>query len=109
MNKNGDSLIQSRLYCCFKCRNVIAIQDDIVAKDFVAGKFRAFLFSHVANVMNGPAVDRTMITGRHKVSDVWCSDCLEKLGWKYEKVYAEAHSYKLGKTVLIRSKIDSAY
>ncbi|CAA0831388.1 Protein yippee-like [Striga hermonthica] len=101
--------IGSRLFCCFRCRNIVAATDNIVNKQFVAGTKRAFLFSWVTNVSEGPKSDRLMISGKHMVSDVFCGDCGEILGWKYYEAYHENHKYKVGKTVLAKSKIVRAY
>ncbi|KAI3743986.1 hypothetical protein L1987_57058 [Smallanthus sonchifolius] len=99
-------VILPRLYGCYNCRKHVALHDDIVKKDFVAGhRRRAFLFSHVMNVVAGPKMDRRLLTGVHMVADVHCSDCGEVLGWRYEKVYQEAHKYKENKTVLEKFKI----
>ncbi|WVZ19288.1 hypothetical protein V8G54_006610 [Vigna mungo] len=48
---------------------------------------RAFLFSHAMNVVTGPKEDRHLLTGLHTVADVYCGDCREVLGWKYERAY----------------------
>ncbi|KAI3449292.1 hypothetical protein Pfo_005957 [Paulownia fortunei] len=106
-----DDSIESRFYCCYRCRNILAAHDDIVNKSFVAGggRGRAFLFSHGMNMVEGPQADRLLISGIHKVADVFCGDCGEILGWKYDKTYQQHHKYKEGKTVLIKSKITKAY
>ncbi|KAK4415811.1 protein yippee-like [Sesamum alatum] len=100
----GD-LIGPRLYCCYKCRNPVALHDDIVSKGFQSKNGRAFLFSHAHNVLAGPKEDRQMMTGLHRVADVHCADCREVLGWKYEKAYEESQKYKEGKVVLEKYKI----
>ncbi|WRX18601.1 hypothetical protein QQP08_011088, partial [Theobroma cacao] len=41
---------------------------------------RAFLFTHVQNVVDGPEEDRQLIIGLYTVTDVYCSDCGELLG-----------------------------
>nr|XP_043627193.1 protein yippee-like At4g27745 [Erigeron canadensis] len=98
--------IRPRFYGCYNCHNHIALHDDIVRKDFVAGnRRRAFLFSHVMNVKLGTSMDRRLITGVHLVADVHCSDCGTILGWRYEKAYDEAQKYKESKTVLEKYKI----
>ena len=66
---------------------------------------RAFLFSHALNVDIGPKEDRHLRTGLHTVADVYCSDCREVLGWKYERAYEESQKYKEGKYILEKSKI----
>ncbi|WOG86758.1 hypothetical protein DCAR_0205976 [Daucus carota subsp. sativus] len=99
-------LIRSRVYCCFKCRNVIALHDDIVNKYFLAGnEGRAFLISRLINIVEGPASDRHLTTGVHFVKDVFCSDCREYLGWKYKKVYQEWQKYKETKFAISKRKI----
>ncbi|KAI3693468.1 hypothetical protein L6452_33303 [Arctium lappa] len=99
------AIISPRLYACYNCRNHVALHDDIVSKAFQARRGRAFLFSHVINVVSGIKQDRHLMTGLHSVADVYCSDCEEVLGWKYEKAYNESQKYKEGKTVLEKFKI----
>jgi hypothetical protein len=41
------------------------------------------------NVVVGAKEDRQLTTGLHKVADIYCSDCREVLGWKYERAYEE--------------------
>ncbi|KAL0331707.1 UNVERIFIED_CONTAM: protein yippee-like [Sesamum angustifolium] len=73
---------------------------------FIKGRNgRAFLFSHAMNVIVGPKEDRQLMTGLHTVADVYCGDCREILGWKYEKAYEETQKYKEGKFILEKSKI----
>lgn len=57
------------------------------------------------NVAVGPKEDRHLITGLHTVADIYCSDCQELLGWKYERAYEPSQRYKEGKFILERSKI----
>ncbi|GLU00852.1 hypothetical protein SLE2022_181900 [Rubroshorea leprosula] len=94
-----------RQYCCHKCGNIVSRHDDIVSKDFQATNGRAFLFSHVTNVTDGPEEERMLLTGLHTVVDVYCSDCREVLGWKYVYAFEESEKYKEGKTVLEKFKI----
>ncbi|KAI9093947.1 hypothetical protein K1719_026945 [Acacia pycnantha] len=93
------------LYCCFKCQNHIAFHDDIISKDFRASSGRAFLFAHAININKGAMEERHLMTGLHTVSDVYCSDCGEALGWKYIKAYEESQKYKEGKFILEKFKI----
>lgn len=72
---------------------------------FQAKNGRAFLFSHATNIVTGPKEDRHLLTGLHTVADVFCSDCSEVLGWKYERAYEESQKYKEGKIVLEKFKI----
>lgn len=45
------------------------------------------------------------MTGLHTVADVYCSNCQEVLGWKYERAYEATQKYKEGKYILEKSKI----
>ncbi|KAJ6879634.1 protein yippee-like [Populus alba x Populus x berolinensis] len=101
----AEGAVGSRLYCCFKCRNLVSCHDDIVSKTFRANNGRAILFSHAMNITLGPKEDRRLITGLHTIADVYCSDCGELLGWKYWKAYEESQKYKEGKIVLENFKI----
>ncbi|XP_048319814.1 protein yippee-like At4g27745 isoform X1 [Ziziphus jujuba] len=101
----ADLVIGPRLYSCCNCRNHVALHDDVISKAFQGRNGRAFLFSHAMNVMVGPKEDRHLMTGLHTVADVYCSDCHEVLGWKYERAYEETQKYKEGKFILEKSKI----
>lgn len=94
-----------RLYSCYKCRNHVALHDDIISKAFSGKHGRAFLFAHAMNIVLGPKEERLLITGLHKVADVYCSDCRLLLGWKYEKAYEESQKYKEGKYILEKPNI----
>ena len=100
-----EEVIGPRLYCCSNCRNHVALHDDVISKAFQGKSGRAFLFSHAMNVTVGPKEDRELMTGLHTVADVYCSDCHEVLGWKYERAYEESQKYKEGKYVLEKAKI----
>ena len=60
---------------------------------------------HVVNVYEGPAEDRHMSTGIHRVHDIYCKDCQNILGWKYERAYENSQRYKEGKFVLETAQI----
>ncbi|PSS11932.1 Protein yippee-like [Actinidia chinensis var. chinensis] len=98
-------LIGPRLYSCYRCRNHVSLHDDIISKDFQGRNGRAFLFTHAMNVVAGPKEDRQLTTGLHTVADIYCGDCREVLGWKYERAYVATQKYKEGKFILEKSKI----
>ncbi|KAI8572838.1 hypothetical protein RHMOL_Rhmol01G0231500 [Rhododendron molle] len=100
-----DEVVGPRLYSCYKCRNVVGRHDDVVSKAFQAKNGRAFLFAHATNIVSGPNENRHLLTGLHRVADVFCSDCREALGWKYQRAYEESQKYKEGKIVLEKYKI----
>lgn len=100
-----EEVIEARLYSCCNCRNHVALHDDVISKAFQGKSGRAFLFCHAMNVSVGAKEDRELMTGLHTVADVYCSDCREVLGWKYERAYEDTQKYKEGKYVLEKSKI----
>ena len=57
------------------------------------------------NVVVGAKEVRQLMTGLHTVADIYCSDCREVLGWKYERAYEETQKYKEGKFIFEKSKI----
>lgn len=46
-----------------------------------------------------------MLTGRHKVRDVSCKNCDNKLGWIYEFATEDAQRYKEGQVILERALV----
>ncbi|ESR58034.1 protein yippee-like [Citrus sinensis] len=101
----ADNLIGPRRYSCYRCRNLVSCHEDIVSKGFQASSGRAFLFSHAANIVEGPKEDQHLLTGLHTVADVYCADCGELLGWTYKRAFEESQKYKEGKIVLEKFKI----
>ncbi|XP_061370117.1 protein yippee-like At4g27745 isoform X1 [Gastrolobium bilobum] len=98
-------MIGPRFYCCCNCRNQVSLHDDIISKAFRGRNSRAFLFSHAMNIVVGRKEDRHLMTGLHTVADVYCGDCREVLGWRYERAYEASQKYKEGKFILEKSKI----
>ncbi|KAJ1692703.1 Protein yippee-like [Rhynchospora pubera] len=100
-----NEIVGPRVYSCSNCRNHVCLHDDIISKAFQGRNSRAFLFSHAMNIVVGPKEDRQLMTGLHTVADIYCRDCREVLGWKYERAYEETQKYKEGKFIFEKSKI----
>ncbi|KAL3713927.1 hypothetical protein ACJRO7_006292 [Eucalyptus globulus] len=98
-------IVGPRIYSCYKCRNHVAMHNDIISKTFQGRNGRAFLFSHATNIVVGRKEDRHLLTGLHTVADISCADCHELLGWKYERAYEVSQKYKEGKFILEKAKI----
>uniref|UniRef100_A0A0E0R9M3 Yippee domain-containing protein n=1 Tax=Oryza rufipogon TaxID=4529 RepID=A0A0E0R9M3_ORYRU len=98
-------LVGPRVYSCCHCRNHVCLHDDIISKAFQGRNGRAFLFSHAMNISMGPKEDRQLMTGLHTVADIYCRDCREVLGWKYERAFEESQKYKEGKFIFEKAKI----
>lgn len=41
-----------------------------------------------------------MTTGQHIVRDIYCRQCKDQVGWKYDKAYEVNERYKEGKFIL---------
>jgi hypothetical protein len=95
----------SKIYSCSNCRSHAADHDEIISKAFQGRHGRAYLFNNVVNISVGPQEDRLLMTGRHTVADIYCLECQEVLGWKYEKAYEESQKYKEGKYILEKAKV----
>ncbi|GJN04635.1 hypothetical protein PR202_ga22199 [Eleusine coracana subsp. coracana] len=98
-------LVGPRVYSCCHCRNHVCLHDDIISKAFQGRNGRAFLFSHAMNITLGTKEDRHLMTGLHTVADIYCRDCREVLGWKYERAYEDSQRYKEGKFIFEKAKI----
>lgn len=57
------------------------------------------------NVRYGPAEDRMLMTGMHRVADVLCGVCGGPLGWTYYEAFEESQRYKEGKVILEKAKL----
>ncbi|WMV39694.1 hypothetical protein MTR67_033079 [Solanum verrucosum] len=61
--------------------------------------------SRWVNITFGQSEERTMLSGKHTVIDIFCCCCGQILGWKYEKAHEKSQKYKEGKFVLERGMI----
>ncbi|KAL8552176.1 hypothetical protein ACS0TY_001026 [Phlomoides rotata] len=95
--------LEGRIYTCKHCGTHLALSNDIVSKSFQCRHGKAYLFSKVVNVTNGEIEERQMMTGAHTVADIFCVQCGEIVGWKYETAFQKNQKYKEGKSVLERS------
>ncbi|KAL3521682.1 hypothetical protein ACH5RR_019831 [Cinchona calisaya] len=96
-------------YSCRKCRTPVALRDDLLSKKFVAKYGGAYMFTRAMNIVLGQKQDRQLITGKYDVSEVFCSNCNEYLGWKYIRSYDTREKYKEGRFVIEKAKILKEY
>eukprot|EP01121_Diplochlamys_sp_Union-15-3_P022832 TRINITY_DN9841_c0_g1_i1.p1 TRINITY_DN9841_c0_g1~~TRINITY_DN9841_c0_g1_i1.p1 ORF type:complete len:115 (-),score=12.10 TRINITY_DN9841_c0_g1_i1:38-382(-) len=94
-----------RIYSCKYCDSHLANRDDIISKAFQGRYGKASLFRTCINVTSGNVEERTLRTGLHKVADIYCVNCQELLGWKYEFAFEITEKYKEGKYILEKAKI----
>ncbi|KAH7290603.1 hypothetical protein KP509_30G056900 [Ceratopteris richardii] len=98
--------LNGKIYSCRFCHSHLANFGDLVSRGFQCKKGKAYLFDSVVNVSTGPMEDRTMTTGLHTVSDIYCNSCRQVVGWKYEKAYERSQKYKEGKFILERARVE---
>lgn len=101
--KENDALVYldgPRIYTCGECRTHLTSHDEIISKSFHGRHGRAYLFDMCVNVTIGSAEDRTLITGAHSVSDIFCKRCTTLIGWTYAKAYEPSQKYKEGKFII---------
>lgn len=97
--------LEGRSYRCRYCHSPLALADDVLSRSFNCSHGRAYLFNNAVNVSVGPAEERTMLSGLHTVSDVFCCCCGQILGWKYVTANDKSQKDKEGKFVLERWRI----
>ncbi|KIY69674.1 yippee-like protein [Cylindrobasidium torrendii FP15055 ss-10] len=96
-------LAGERIYGCSGCKTHLATIHSMISRAFTGQHGRAYLFENVVNVVEGEPDDRTMTTGAHTVSDIYCVKCNTTLGWKYIHAYEQSQKYKEGKFILERN------
>ncbi|KAM3375198.1 hypothetical protein P3S68_013912 [Capsicum galapagoense] len=103
--KTEELTVKRRSYSCLKCRSHVSFDDDIISKNFKAKSGKAFLFDLVRNIVIGTKEERQLLTGLHTIAEIYCTNCNEELGWKYERAVEPSQKYKEGKFILEESKI----
>ncbi|EWC45301.1 yippee-like protein [Drechslerella stenobrocha 248] len=98
-----------KIYGCRTCKAHLGNHEDIISRNFRGQHGKAFLFSHVVNVVEGQPVERNMTTGRHIVRDIMCRCCDEVVGWKYDKAFESSEKYKEGKYILEAELLVNVY
>merc|ERR1719152_595854 len=93
------------VYSCASCRTHVATHEQLVSKAFQGRHGRAFLFTTATNVMLGPKEERVLMTGLHSVSDIFCTECTARLGWKYLEAFENSQKYKEGKFIVEKSRV----
>eukprot|EP00698_Gefionella_okellyi_P022240 TRINITY_DN7341_c0_g1_i1.p1 TRINITY_DN7341_c0_g1~~TRINITY_DN7341_c0_g1_i1.p1 ORF type:complete len:112 (-),score=7.19 TRINITY_DN7341_c0_g1_i1:104-439(-) len=93
------------IYVCTDCHIHLASHSAIVSKAFQGRTGKAFLFENVVNVAEGTAEERTLITGRHVVCDIYCKNCFKVLGWTYKEAHEPSQKYKEGKFIIEKANM----
>ncbi|CAI0440138.1 unnamed protein product, partial [Linum tenue] len=72
-----------KVLICRGCRVDSASYDDIESKEFQGRYGRAYLFRKVVNIVIGSSEERILSSGFHVVNDIYCSSCMQLVGWRY--------------------------
>ncbi|XP_024977084.1 protein yippee-like At4g27740 [Cynara cardunculus var. scolymus] len=104
-----EDLDKNPFYSCNRCRNPIALRDNLLSKAFKAQSGQAYMFSDAKNFVLGENKVRQLMTGRFVVADVYCSNCGEVLGWKYLKSFHVSQNYKVGNFIIEKAKVLKEY
>ena len=95
----------TKIFTCLNCGTPLTNKGELISTRFTGATGRAYLFNKVVNLTFSEVQDRVMITGRHRVRDVACKYCGERLGWFYEYAVDESQKYKEGKVILEKALI----
>ncbi|KAL3846127.1 hypothetical protein ACJIZ3_003530 [Penstemon smallii] len=93
------------VYSCKNCRNIVALRDDIISKDFVAKSGKGYMFSRGMNMAIGAKEDKQLISGYFSIAPIFCTQCDEEMGWTYIKAFDAPQKYKEGKYVFEMVKL----
>ncbi|MDI1486827.1 MAG: protein yippee-like moh1 [Ramalina farinacea] len=102
-------LNSDKIVGCKNCKTHLASHESIISRNFRGQHGKAFLFASVVNIDEGPSAERNMTTGRHMVRDIFCRQCKETVGWKYDKAYEQNEKYKEGKFILEAELLATVY
>ena len=94
-----------RVYSCRSCGTFLTNRDQMISERFTGSTGKAMLFNKVVNLSFSEIEERNMLTGMHKVRDVFCKSCHTRIGWFYEYAVDEPQRYKEGKTILEKALI----
>ncbi|GAB65830.1 hypothetical protein PCYB_073320 [Plasmodium cynomolgi strain B] len=92
--------LSNYVYSCSECGNHLSDPTELVSTSFRGRTGPAWLFSKVINICEGQYEDRMMTTGQHTIVDIYCNNCRNNVGWKYEDSSEESQKYKKGKYIL---------
>ena len=99
-------LESGRIYVCTQCRTHLAECNEIVSRvsnvktnnlDIQWQTWSGLSDEHCVNGLQkyfrincylGPAEEKMLMTGMHKVCDLYCKNCDTLIGWKYVSIYA---------------------
>jgi len=90
----------THIWICNNCNVHLTNNEEIISRSFHGRHGKAYLFNSVVNIRVGPFENRQLLTGLHRVADIYCNNCGTTLGWTYEEAYEESQKYKEGKFII---------
>ncbi|KAL8050731.1 hypothetical protein ABFX02_06G099600 [Erythranthe guttata] len=94
-------------YSCRNCRNPVALQEDLLSKNFLAKSGQAYMFQHAMNIIVGAKEDGQLITGYYTIAKIFCSKCSDEMGWTYVRAFEARDKFKEGKYIVEKAKISN--
>lgn len=100
-----DHLGGARVIMCIDCGTPLTNKDNLESGEYRGSSGKAYLFTRAVNLRYSQVVERTMLTGKHFVRDVFCKKCNKQLGWMYEFAVEKTQRHKEGKVILEKANI----
>lgn len=94
-----------RVVVCIKCDTPLTNRDSFESGNYLGSTGKAVLYAAAVNLRYSDVQERTMLTGKHFVRDVYCKTCDVKMGWTYEFAVEEGQRHKEGKVILEKAFI----
>jgi hypothetical protein len=99
-----DSEDESGFGCGF-CGAHLCVAEDVVSDNFRGRHGEALLVSRCDNSYYGHQEEKQLMTGLHRVRDVFCANCDQYIGWGYDFAVEAREAYKMQRFVLERALI----
>ncbi|KAG5498850.1 hypothetical protein JKF63_03139 [Porcisia hertigi] len=85
---------------CAFCGAHFCVAEDVVSDNFRGRHGKALLVSRCENSYFGHQEEKQLMTGLHRVRDVFCSNCDKYVGWGYDFAVDEREMYKMQRFVI---------
>ncbi|XP_016476149.2 protein yippee-like At5g53940 [Nicotiana tabacum] len=98
--------LEGKTVNCKICKTQLALTNNLMLKDFICHKEKAYLFRNVVNITFGPNEEKMILSEMHTIADIFCCCCGQIVGWKYVATpYGNNHKCKEGNFVLEKGHI----
>lgn len=90
----------SDFYVCAFCMTHLTDKSDVISNSFRGKLGRAFLLKKIINAIETPSRKAIFTSGEYTVSDLYCRECNQYLGWKYKDTKISTMKGKIDKVLL---------